>query len=109
VTGEGRGGRCQEAALAAALGLEGDGRPLTVLAAGTDGVDGPTEAAGAVVTERTATLARAAGLDPEAFLGRNDSHGFFAAAAPHLPPGEGLVVTGPTHTNVMDVFVGLVG
>ncbi|HLT46586.1 MAG TPA: DUF4147 domain-containing protein, partial [Rubricoccaceae bacterium] len=47
VTGEGRGGRCQEAALAAALGLEGDGRPLTVLAAGTDGVDGPTEAAGA--------------------------------------------------------------
>src|SRR5690606_17098026 len=59
-----------------------------------------------VVTERTATLARAAGLDPEAFLGRNDSHGFFAAAAPHLPPGEGLVVTEPTHTNAMDVYVG---
>lgn len=109
VTGGGRGGRCQEAALAAVLALSVDPRPLTFLAAGTDGVDGPTEAAGAVVTEGTAEVARAAGFDPEAALAAHDSHGFFAAVAPHLPSGEGLVVTGPTHTNVMDVFVGLVG
>jgi hydroxypyruvate reductase len=109
VMGEGRGGRCQEAALAAALALDGAPQPLTVLAAGTDGVDGPTDAAGAVVTERTLASVRAAGLDPAAALAAHDSHGCFQAAGPHLPPGEGLVVTGPTHTNVMDVFVGLVG
>jgi hydroxypyruvate reductase len=109
VEGGGRGGRCQEAALAAALALEGAGRQLTFLAAGTDGIDGPTEAAGAVVTERTVAAARAAGLDPEGFLSRNDSHRYFRASAPLLASGEGLVVTGPTHTNVMDVFVGLVG
>ena len=109
VAGDGRGGRCQEAALAAALALDGAALPLALLAAGTDGVDGPTDAAGAVVTARTAEAARAGGLDPEAALRAHDSYGLFAAAAPHLPPGEGLVVTGPTHTNVMDVFVGLVG
>jgi hydroxypyruvate reductase len=108
VTGSGRGGRCQEAALAAALALDGVDASVLFLAAGTDGVDGPTDAAGAVVSARTAGAARAAGLDPEAALAAHDSHGFFRAAAPHLPPGEGLVVTGPTHTNVMDVFVGLV-
>ena len=109
VTGDGRGGRCQEAALAAALMLDGAARPLTLLAAGTDGVDGPTSAAGAVVTEQTAVAGRTAALDADAALRRNDSHGFFAAAGPHLAPGEGLVVTGPTHTNVMDLFVGLSG
>jgi hydroxypyruvate reductase len=109
--GTGRGGRNQELALAAALALDGAGsRPLGLLAAGTDGVDGPTAAAGAVVGPQTATRFRAAGLDPEAALADNDSHGLFSRAseAGALGAGEGLVEPGPTGTNVMDLVVGVV-
>jgi glycerate-2-kinase len=100
VRGDGLGGRSQELALAAALELAGcDG--IALLAAGTDGSDGPTDAAGAFADGGTVARARAAGLDPLAALARNDSHRFFAAEG-------GLLRTGPTRTNVMDlVLIGI--
>ena len=97
VRGRGRGGRCQEFALAAALALEGDDE-VTVLAAGTDGTDGPTDAAGAVVDATTVERGRAAGRDPDRALAENDSHTFLSAA------GD-LIVTGPTNTNLLDLYV----
>ncbi len=97
VSGSGRGGRNQEGALAAALALEGD--PTTVFAAlGTDGVDGTTDAAGAIVDGETAARARRRGLDPEAHLADNDSH-------PLLRATGDLLVTGPTGTNVGDIWM----
>jgi glycerate 2-kinase len=99
VRGSGRGGRCQEFALAAALALEGDDG-VTVLAAGTDGTDGPTDAAGALVDGKTLERARAAGLDPDRSLADNDSHTLLAAS------GD-LVVTGPTNTNLLDLYIAL--
>jgi glycerate 2-kinase len=99
VRGQGKGGRNQELALAAAQVLAG--RPNCVIATlATDGVDGPTEAAGAVVTGATLERARALGLDPQVFLDNNDAFTFFAAL------GD-LVVIGPTGTNVNDLIFGL--
>ncbi|MEW5735212.1 MAG: glycerate kinase [Thermodesulfobacteriota bacterium] len=99
--GKGLGGRNQEMALAAALEL--DGLPgLGLLACGTDGTDGPTDAAGAWSDGTTAPRARFRGLDPATFLGNNDSHSFFRQAG-------GLVHTGPTGTNVMDIYLALAG
>jgi glycerate 2-kinase len=101
IRGDGRGGRNQELALAAAIAL--DGWPgVTLLALATDGGDGPTDAAGAVVTGETVARARELGLDPRAALARNDSYPFFAAL------GD-LVQTGPTGTNVNDLLFILVG
>lgn len=100
VRGPGRGGRNQELALAAALALEGtEGVALAALA--TDGRDGPTDAAGAWVDGSTAARIRAAGLDPEAALARNDSHPALAAAG-------ALLRTGPTGTQVNDLLVVLI-
>jgi glycerate 2-kinase len=103
IRGQGRGGRAQQAALAMALELQRLGRERRIMAlfAGTDGVDGPTDAAGAFVSPRTAERAREAGLDPTAALARNDAYPLFAAL------GD-LLVTGPTGTNVSDIFIGLV-
>jgi len=101
VRGSGRGGRCQEFALALADQVAGLGR-VAVLAAGTDGSDGPTDAAGAIVDGTTLDRARAAGIQPRAALAQNDSHAFFSRL------GD-LVTTGPTGTNLMDLHVGLVG
>ena len=101
VRGQGKGGRNQEMMLAAALTLEGVPRQVVFLSGGTDGIDGPTDAAGAWVTTRTALEARQRGLDPEAFLQNNDAYSFFEAVGALLKPG-------PTHTNVMDVQVALV-
>ncbi len=99
VRGRGRGGRNQEFALAAALALEGrDG--CVVSSFGTDGVDGPTDAAGATVSGQTCAQARAAGLDPQAHLDDNNAHTFFQALG-------GLICTGPTGTNVNDLMFGL--
>jgi len=95
VRGPGRGGRSQELALAAALEL-GAGPAIALLAAGTDGVDGPTSAAGAFADCGTVSRGRAAGVDAQRALAENDSHGFFAVEG-------GLLVTGPTGTNVMDL------
>jgi glycerate 2-kinase len=99
VSGGGRGGRNQELALAAALALEG-AAGVVLGAMGTDGIDGPTDAAGAVVDGGTGARAREAGMDPEAHLRRNDSH-------PLLRATGDLVVSGPTGTNVGDLVVGL--
>lgn len=101
VRGQGRGGRNQELALAAALALEGSRRSIVFLSGGTDGRDGPTDAAGAWVTHRTARNAREAGLLPELYLADNDSYTFFEKAG-------SLLLTGPTHTNVMDVQIALI-
>ena len=97
VRGRGRGGRCQELALAAALELT-SGEPLTLLAAGTDGTDGPTDAAGAIVDAGTVGRARAAGADPWRALDDNDAHTLLAAS------GD-LLVTGPTNTNLLDLYL----
>jgi hydroxypyruvate reductase len=101
IRGDGKGGRNQEFALAAALGLDGI-ENIVVLAGGTDGNDGPTDAAGAMADGRTLARARAKDLDPLDYLRRNDSYHFFQAL-------EDLVITGPTLTNVMDVYMLLVG
>lgn len=94
--GPGRGGRNQELALAAALALAEEGPEVALLAAGTDGSDGPTDAAGAFVDAGTVARGAAAGADAAAALAANDSYGFFAREG-------GLVTTGPTGTNVMDL------
>jgi glycerate 2-kinase len=99
VRGGGTGGRCQELALAAALemdGLEG----VVILCAGTDGTDGPTDAAGALVDGGSTRRAREHG-DPHARLEANDSHPVLAAL------GD-LIVTGPTNTNLLDLHLLLV-
>ena len=95
----GRGGRCQSLALAAALEMR-DGAGAWVLAAGTDGTDGPGEDAGALVDARTVARGTAAGLDPVNSLRTADAGAFLAAS------GD-LVYTGPTGTNVMDLVVAL--
>ncbi len=100
VRGPGKGGRCQEFCLAlapAVAALPG----VVVLAAGTDGSDGPTDAAGALVDWTTIERARAAQLDPRAALAANDAYHFFATL------GD-LVVTGPTGTNLLDLYLALV-
>lgn len=101
VTGDGTGGRNQEVALSAACALDGADRDAILLSGGTDGIDGPTDAAGAWATPATAQTSRAAGLDPADHLDRNDSYPLFDALGQLLRPG-------PTHTNVMDVHIGLV-
>jgi glycerate-2-kinase len=95
VRGAGRGGRSQELCLAAALTLDGDPR-VAVLAAGTDGSDGPTDAAGAFADGGSVARGARLGLGAAACLARNDAHGFFAAEG-------GVVRTGPTGTNVLDL------
>ena len=101
VRSDGKGGRNQEFALAAALHLAG--LPHTVvLSGGTDGTDGPTDAAGALADGRTLARAKALGLQAEEFLHRNDAYHFFQAL-------DDLLFTGPTGTNVMDMYLVLVG
>ncbi|MDZ7771587.1 MAG: DUF4147 domain-containing protein [Balneolaceae bacterium] len=95
VTGEGRGGRNQELALRAALEVEG-WEGVCWLSADTDGIDGPTDAAGAVASAQTAARARRGGLDPLDFLARNDAYRF------HERMGT-LLRTGPTGNNLMDL------
>ncbi len=97
VRGAGRGGRAQELALAAALTLAGDAA-VSLLAAGTDGSDGPTDAAGAFADGSTLARAAALGLDARACLEANDAHGFFVREG-------GCFRTGPTGTNVMDLVL----
>ena len=100
VRGDGLGGRNQELALAAAIGL--DGWPnLAVATLATDGVDGPTPAAGAVVSGDTVAQAHELGLDPEAALQTNDSHTLLHAIGADL-------LLGPTGTNVNDLIFVLV-
>ena len=96
VRGAGSGGRNQEMALAAAIALEGT-QNAAVMALATDGSDGPTSAAGGLVDGATVARARAAGIDADRALAANDSHAFLQAS------GD-LIVTGPTQTNVNDLY-----
>jgi glycerate-2-kinase len=97
VRGNGKGGRNAELALAFALEIEGlEG--VSLLSAGTDGNDGPTDAAGAIADGKTIAGAREKGLDPQQFLDNNDSYTFFKKTG-------GLFITGPTGTNVMDLQI----
>lgn len=96
----GSGGPSQELALAAAQALEGQER-MVLLAFSTDGIDGPTDAAGAVVTGQTVPACRAAGLDPAEFMSRHDSHTI-------LDRVGAIIRTGPTGTNVNHVAIGLI-
>lgn len=129
VRGEGRGGRNQEVALAAAVALQGCCHPVVITLA-TDGEDGVTGAAGAVISGETAVLAQTFGLEPAKFLDNNDSYSFFkqlddkilsnsidqiaeqadevesVAASPSRPvPHLHLLQTGPTGTNVNDLII----
>jgi glycerate 2-kinase len=99
--GHGPGGRNQEFVLAAARDIAGL-ENMVVLSAGTDGTDGPTDAAGAIADGRTVARASEMGLSAADALARNDSYHFFE------PLGD-LIRTGPTGTNVMDVHVVMVG
>jgi hydroxypyruvate reductase len=99
--GHGKGGRNQEFALAAAIDIDGLDS-VVILSGGTDGTDGPTDAAGAFADGTTMHRAQTLGLRAEAFIQRSDSYHFFAAL-------DDLLFTGPTGTNVMDIYMLLVG
>jgi len=100
VRGTGKGGRNQEFVLSFAIELDG-AEGVSILSAGTDGIDGPTDAAGAFADGGTCQKARILGLDPYHYLNNNDSYSFFKAL-------DDLVITGPTSTNVMDLNIILV-
>ena len=99
--GKGKGGRNQEFVLAAAPGIK-DLDQTVVFSAGTDGTDGPTDAAGAIADGFTMERAEQGGLNAEAYLNDNDAYHFFQAL-------DDLIITGPTNTNVMDLRLLLVG
>jgi glycerate 2-kinase len=100
IKGMGKGGRNQEFSLAAAIYIEGLENVL-VLSGGTDGTDGPTDAAGALADGTTVARACKLGLKAHEFLSENDSYNFFK-------PLDDLLMTGPTNTNVMDLRIILV-
>jgi glycerate-2-kinase len=97
----GMGGRNQQLVLAALEHLGQRTEGIVLLSGGTDGEDGPTDAAGAFFDEQIATATRQRGLEAADYLRRNDAYHFF-------DPLGGLVRTGPTHTNVCDLRVVLV-
>jgi glycerate 2-kinase len=100
VRGHGIGGRNMELALAFAVEIDGK-NGITFLSAGTDGGDGPTDSAGAIVDGDTVLKGRANGIDPEIFLQNNDSYNYFKKT-------DDLLITGPTGTNVMDLQIALI-
>jgi len=97
VKGDGRGGRNQELCLSAALDISGL-KGIALLSVGTDGIDGVTDAAGAIVDGESIVRGSNLGLDPLEYLNSNDSYNFFKAL-------DDLIVTGPTGTNVNDIVV----
>ena len=101
VTGQGKGGRNQELALLLALSLEGQ-HPVTILTLATDGVDGPTDAAGAIVSSYTTLNARKQHTQPEPYIQQNDSYHFHERM-------NTLIRTGPTGNNLMDLCMVLIG
>ena len=100
VTGSGKGGRNQELALASAISVEGQ-HTISMLSFATDGIDGPTDSAGTIVSSQTTLDARKRGLDPEAYLQNNDSYSFFEELDTHIK-------IGPTGNNLMDLQVVLI-
>ncbi len=101
VHGKGRGGRNQELVLSAASSIRGN-PSILVSSIGTDGVDGPTNAAGAVADGNTVERSLRIHMDPDTYLRENNSYPFFARLSD-------LVITGPTGTNVNDIFIAIVG
>jgi glycerate 2-kinase len=101
VKGEGKGGRNQEFVLAAAIQIDGL-HDVVIASMNTDGIDGPTDACGAMCDGLSVSRAKKMHLDPEDYLGRNDSYHFFEKL-------DDLIRTGPTNTNVMDIHIMLVG
>ncbi|MBT4095780.1 MAG: glycerate kinase [Nitrospinaceae bacterium] len=101
VKGGGLGGRCQELALSFLDNINNE-KHFCLLAAGSDGKDGPTPSAGALVDAKSLQITKKQGIDPGSFLSENNSHKFFGSC------GE-LISTGPTGTNVMDLVVLLAG
>ncbi len=97
VKGGGRGGRNQEFALGASMKINGN-QGIALVSLGTDGLDGPTNAAGALVDGSTVRRSVGLGLSLEESLLRNDSYGFFRGL-------RDLVITGPTGTNVNDIAI----
>jgi len=98
----GKGGRNQQFVLAALAELFSEGmQGITILSGGTDGEDGPTDASGAVADRTLVEHAQREKINPREFLARHDAYRFFESLG-------GLLRTGPTHTNVMDVRVALV-
>ncbi len=100
VKGNGKGGRNTELALSFAMEIDGI-EGITFLSAGTDGTDGPTDAAGAIVDGKTISKAKELGLNPQEFLDNNDSYNFFRKT-------DSLIITGPTGTNVMDIQIAVI-
>jgi hydroxypyruvate reductase len=100
VRGKGKGGRNQEFVLRSAMDIENENY-MVILSGGTDGTDGPTDAAGAIADSQTVKRAKEKGIDPEKYLENNDSYNFFKKL-------DDLLITGPTGTNVMDLRIILV-
>ena len=98
VTGDGLGGRNQELALRMALRLQNMDNNIAFLSAGTDGIDGPTDAAGGVVDKNTFSEAEEKSLEPNSYIEANDSYHFFEKFGGHI-------ITGPTGNNVMDIQI----
>ncbi|MFT3705868.1 MAG: DUF4147 domain-containing protein [Agriterribacter sp.] len=105
IKGNGKGGRNQEFALAALCQMKTDAwfnsNPCIVMSGGTDGTDGPTDAAGAIADAAILEATTVQALDPTIYLNNNDAYHFFEKT-------KGLVITGPTQTNVMDIVIGLI-
>jgi glycerate-2-kinase len=101
VSGDGLGGRNQEIALRMAKRLKDFNRSIVFLSAGTDGIDGPTDMAGAVVNQNTYEDAKSNGVIPDEFIENNDSYHFFKKVGGHIK-------TGPTGNNVMDIQLVLI-
>jgi len=101
LTGTGLGGRNQELILSALLELKNVKAEFSFLSCGTDGTDGPTDAAGAIINNHSWEFVQKLGLLPAQFLANNDSYTFFSKI-------NGLVKTGPTGTNVMDIGIALI-
>jgi glycerate-2-kinase len=101
IRGKGKGGRNQELALAALLAMKPTDEDYLIVSCGTDGTDGPTDAAGGIASPDVRKKADELGLNPALFLERNDAY-------PFLEQTGGLIKTGPTGTNVMDIIAILV-
>lgn len=103
IRGNGKGGRNQQFALAAICAIQDivfKPKKISILSGGTDGTDGPTDATGAIADWSIIEKAKSLKLDPQTFLANNDAYTFFKQTG-------GLIVTGPTQTNVMDIVIGI--
>ena len=101
IRGEGKGGRNQELVLSALLSLKNVAEQYVLVSCGTDGTDGPTDAAGGIISNKTWEKVKSLQMKPQEFLDQNDAYHF-------LEKVGGLIKTGPTGTNVMDIIIALI-